>query len=233
MKSPSALEPEFTAEDWAIVDGIEAGVEKYLQDHPDSTHVNFGTDARPEWKRRHWNEVVRRIRAAGWMTEVNGNASNILVTRPPLGEVVTAVRLARGRPGTNLTVLVDMIGPTPVECVLDVYLDDRAVETLLTMCRLGVNFSSKLRLLTSSKGAKHLSKGFVADAFTEMGCQQGEARTTSANSHEGRLLLLAGRGVVALGCSLNNFNVNERSSRGGDAGEWGDFETRWQAATPL
>jgi hypothetical protein len=233
MKSPSVLEPEFTAEDWAIVDGIEAGVEKYLQDHPDSTHVNFVPNAQPEWKRRHWNEVVRRLRAAGWVVKVNDTVSNILVTRPPLGEVATAVRFTHGRPATNLTTLVDMIGPTPIEGILDVYLDDRGVGTLLTMHRLGATFSPRVRLLTSSKGAKHLSKSFVADAFTEMGCQQGEARITSANSHEGRLLLLAGRGVIGLGCSLNNFNVNERPSRGGDRGEWGDFETRWQAATPL
>jgi hypothetical protein len=126
-----------------------------------------------------------------------------------------------------------MIGPTPVENVLDPYLDDLAVEVLVTMHRLGVTFSPKLRLLTSPKGAKHLSKRFVTDAFTEMRCQQGEARVTAVVGHEGRVLLLAGQGVVSLGCSLNNLNVTERPSRDGDRGDSADFETRWGAATPL
>ncbi len=195
--------------------------------------MNFVPNGDPQWKRRHWNEVIRRIRAAGWHVKVNDALSNVLVTRPALGEVATTVRFTRGRPATNLTMLVDMIGPTPVEGVLDVYLDDRAVETLLTMHRLGARCSPKVRLLTSSKGAKHLSKGFIADAFAEMGCPQGEARVTPGDGHEGRLLLLAGRGVISLGCSLNSFDANERPNRGGDQGEWADFETRWGAARPV
>jgi hypothetical protein len=31
----------------------------------------------------------------------------------------------------------------------------------------------------------------------------------------------------------SNLNVNERSSRGGDRGDWADFEARWGAAKPL
>jgi hypothetical protein len=233
MKSPSALEPEFTAEDWAIVEGIESDVESYIETHPDSTHMNFVPNSDPRLKRRHWNEVVRRIRAAGWPVEVNDTFSNVVVRRPPVGEVVTSIRFARGRPASNLATLVDLIGPTPVEGVLDVYLDDRAVATLVTMHNLGVTFSSKLRLLTARRGAKGLSKAFVSDAFTEMGSQRGEARTTWGAGHEGRLLLLAGHGVISLGCSLNNFDANERPNRGADQGEWADFETRWESATPL
>ena len=153
--------------------------------------------------------------------------------RPPVGDVPTTIRFAKGRPATNLTMLVDVIGLTPVDAILDVYLDDRAVETILTMHRFRVIFSPKLRLLTPSKGAKLLSKGFVAHAFAEIGCSQGEARVISANGHEGRLLLLAGRGVISLGCSLNNFAANERPNRGADRGEWADFETRWIAGRPL
>jgi hypothetical protein len=173
------------------------------------------------------------MRAAGWDVTPKSDGSHVTIARPPLGEVATTVRFSRGQPATNLTMLVDMIGRTPVESVLDVYLDDRAVETLLTMHRLGARFAPKVRLLTSSKGAKHLSKGFIADAFAEMGCPQGEARVTPGDGHEGRLLLLAGRGVISLGCSLNNFAANERPNRGGDQGEWANSDTRWGAATPL
>ena len=65
MKSPSALEPEFTAEDWAIVEGIESEVESYIETHPDSTHMNFVPNSDPRFKRRHWNEVIRLDSAPG------------------------------------------------------------------------------------------------------------------------------------------------------------------------
>jgi hypothetical protein len=233
MKSPSAMEPEFTPEDWGIVEGIESAVEAHFEGHPRSTCANFIPSSAEGAERRHWSEAIRRIRAAGWIVKPNNAGSNVIVERPPLGEVATTARFTRERPATNLAMLVDMIGRTPVEAILDAYLDDRAVEALVTMHRLGVQFSAKLRLLTGRSGAKNLSKSFVADAFIELVCQQGEVKIVGASVHEGRLLLLGGQGVLALGCSLNSFKANERPHRGGDHGEWADFEKRWATAAPF
>ena len=69
MKPPSALEPEFTAEDCKLVEDIEQEVEAYFGAHLESTHVTFSQGEGPA-KRRHSNEAVRRIQAAGWRVRV-------------------------------------------------------------------------------------------------------------------------------------------------------------------
>lgn len=232
MKTPAALEPEFTAEDWALVEEIEADAEEYFRKNPNSTDINLimeGVDS--PYARRHWNEFVKRARAAGWSVKVR--ASYLFLEKPPLGEIESTARLVRGQPATNLTSLVQMIGPTPIESILDVYLDDVALERLLTMHRLGVNFSPKVRLLTSKRGAKNLSKRFVENVCTEFGCNHGAVKVITANQHEGRFILLSGDNVITLGCSLNNLDVNETTHRGGDHGEGADFERRWLEAESL
>jgi hypothetical protein len=229
MKPPAALDPEFTAEDWASVEQIETYVERCFQKDPNKSSMNLVT----EGDRRHLNEFAKRARAAGWL--ITARYSHLLIERPPLGEIDSTVRLSRGQPAANLTALVQLIGPTPVEAILDVYLDDVALERLVTMHRLGVNFSPKTRLLTSKskKGADRLSKQFVQDLFKDLGCNQGAVKSMPANQHEGRFILLSGANVVTLGCSLNNLDVNETTHRGGDHGEREYFEGQWSTAESL
>jgi hypothetical protein len=230
MKPPAALDPEFTAEDWSLVERLEAYVEGKFQSPSNCKLLNLVMeDSDGPYDRRHYNEFVKRARAVGWSVAVDG--SKILIEKPPLGEIATTARLMRGYPATNLTTWVQVIGTVPVECILDVYLDDAGLERLLTMHRLGVRFSPKLRLLTSQSGAKNLSKAFVNDVLAELGCQQGEIRVTTGRGHEGRFMLLDDASVVALGCSLNGLDTNERAHRSGDQGERADFETRWKQAT--
>jgi hypothetical protein len=170
------------------------------------------------------------MRAAGWV--VTEKFSMLLVQRPPLGEVETSVRFCLGTGASNLIALVQLVGATPVEAVLDVYLDDSGVARLVTMHRLGTRFAPGLRLLTSGAGAKRLSVGFVKDALAELGCIQGQVRVTAASGHEGRFLFLAGAGVVSIGCSLNKIDVNERAFRDVDRGDVAAFEARWVTSSP-
>jgi hypothetical protein len=157
--------------------------------------------------------------------------NQVVIQRPPLGDVETVVRLRLGHAVTNLVGLVQMIGSARVEGLIDIYLDDLGMERLVTMYRLGVRFSPKTRLLT--KSAKKLSKLMVQGAFDEMGSPHGEVRVTAAGGHEGRFIFLAGGGVVSIGCSLNNIDVNERAFVAGDKGDRAEFEARWLAATAI
>jgi hypothetical protein len=96
MRSPSSLEPEFTAEDWALIEQKEAFLEKHFEQNVTSDHVQVTTDGE-RLARRHWNEVVRRLRAAGWI--VNLRHKSFIVERPPLGDCPMHRRTAASGPG--------------------------------------------------------------------------------------------------------------------------------------
>ncbi len=151
-----------------------------------------------------------------------------------LEKPLTDIRIEYGTPAGNVARCVQMISPTSVVAVWDVYLDDKGVETLLTMRNLGVIYSDQLRLLSSDKKApKQLTKGFVQDFFKEIGVTKGETRYVPYLQHEHRLLLLADGDVVTLGGSLNNLNINERMHRTADQGDLKSFEEQWMKGAVL
>src|SRR4051794_4236792 len=94
MKTPAALEPEFAAEDWALVEQIEADVEEYFQDAPDGDYVDFIMQTDESYRRRHWSEFAKRARAAGWIVTVDG--LNLRVSKPSLGGIESRLLLVRG-----------------------------------------------------------------------------------------------------------------------------------------
>ncbi len=140
----------------------------------------------------------------------------------------------RGEPASNIGRLRALIGDSLVEAVFDPYLDNKGIETLLTLHTLGVAYAPSLRLLGSAEKAGRLWTASYTQAFlTEVGASAGAARHQPCKGHENRLLLLGGGDIVAPGCSLNNLNVDERPHRDADKGARAAFEAWWGRATTL
>ena len=117
MTCPAEIDPEFSPEDWALIDQFEAQVEGYFESDPGSDYVTFTTDRDPRYAWRHWNEVVRRTRASGW--QVTPKHSGLLVQRPPLGSGETLVRFRTGTAESNIVALVDLVAGAPITAASD------------------------------------------------------------------------------------------------------------------
>lgn len=229
MRRPEELEPDLTAEDLQLVELLERTIEQAFGAPSTRTYLNFGKYDDKRLKRLHWDEFIRRALSAGWHVEDKGQ--HFLITRPtPVGSP-RAARFAQGRPATNASLLVTMLGATEVAAVYDPYLDDRGLQVVLTMRNLGVVFSRELRLL--GRDARRLTKGYADSVLRELPAAQGEVRVKGGRGHENRLIFLADGDVVSIGCSLNNLDVNERPHRDSDGGARAEFDADWAGATPL
>jgi hypothetical protein len=232
VKSPEDLDPDLAPEQLAIIDRHAAEV---LSKFADGGRPQVIVQCRSggELEPHMFDELVRQFIEAGW--DVAARDWHVVIRRPPAGARPRGpIRMTKGRPATNIGLLASLIDKSEVEAVFDTYLDDRALRRLVTLRNLGVSFSPKLRLLTSSKGARSMTTSYASDVLQELGCQQGEVRVAAGVSgHEGRLVLLAGGDVVSVGASLNELDVNDRSHRDRDKGDRAAFDERWASATTL
>lgn len=228
MKSPEQVDPALTAEDVALIEKSVAVIEQQFA--AGKPFVGFLKDPQGPMRPHMWDEVARQAKDAGW--DVRNTGFDLKIHRPqPGSRPLGAVRLSKGRPATNIGLVAMLLQGATVEAVLDAFLDDRGLETLLTLRNLGVLFSPKVRLLTSSRVEKRLTRSFAVAVLTELGCGGGEVRVFGADGHEGRIVLLEGGDVVSLGASLNGLDVNERPHRDRDKGDRAAFDARWAEAT--
>lgn len=229
MKRPEELDPDLTAEDLQVVELLERSIEQAFGAPSTRTYLNFAKYDDKRLKRHHWDEFIRRALAAGWHVEDKGH--HFLITRPTQVGPPRAARFGQGRPATNASLLVTMLGTTEVAAIYDPYLDDRGLQVILTMRNLGVVFSPQLRLL--GRDARRLTKLYADSVLRELPAAQGEVRVKAGRGHENRLIFLTDGDVLALGCSLNNLDVNERPHRDGDRGARAEFDADWAGATPV
>jgi hypothetical protein len=231
MRSRAELVSPLLPEDLLIIEFLEAHVETFFREYLEEDEIVMGLRFDPRLRLHHWDEAIRRMRSAGYIVHVA--AGRARVERPPLGEGRTIYRLRVGEPATNLVAIAQLIGRDPVEAAFDAYLDDVGLERFTTLHRFGVTFSTRLRLLTSPKGARALSGAFARDVFREVRSDSGEIRVTPAHGHEGRYLLLGGGRVLDPGVSWNCMAANDRAIRDSDRGDRVDFEDRWRRAGQL
>jgi hypothetical protein len=139
-------------------------------------------------------------------------------------------RLVKGEPLNNLTKIVSFGSPKIITEIFDPYIDEIALKNITILKRLGLKFSSNLRILTTSKSKVKLSESCWEFFKTEMKVQQAEIRTL-ADSH--RRFLLGGGKSVHLGLSLNQIDQDEVISVERDIDDRPFFEEKWAKAAIL
>jgi hypothetical protein len=149
-----------------------------------------------------------------------------------------SARLWKQEPASNIGRIVALIGPASIEAVYDAYLDNRSLETLLSMITLGVRVSKTVRLLTSTQmvsprnALPRVTKQYVGAWLREV-APNGEMRHNAYTGHERRFALLSGGRSLLLGFSLNNPGVNEASTVDTDAVDHPYFDSEWMKASSL
>jgi hypothetical protein len=231
MKTPTALEREMTSDDIQIVEQLEQLVENFFAAHParEAYSLHKGSLRDQSVHRRHFAEFRSRLAAAGW--EVEEDDLNLRVWFPRDPGPIALARFEKGRPASNIRLLREMIGKDRIDAILDPYVDDRALDLLVSLHRsFDVRFAEGLRILGRKKQST-LTAAFSRAALTEIGAAQGELRIAKGDGHENRLIFFENRTVLSLGASLNALNVNERPHRDADRGARADFDNEWATAT--
>ena len=123
-----------------------------------------------------------------------------------------------------------MIGRTPVEAILDAYLDEALAMGALGRDRLGVAFSSEAEAAAGKSGAKSLSESWL-DAFAELACQQSEVRVIQA-SVPGEAPLPGAHGVIEPRVLAEQLQGERRAPEAGTKA-MGGLDKRWAGATQL
>jgi hypothetical protein len=145
----------------------------------------------------------------------------------------TRARTVEGEPASNFSKIAKLIGPAQVVAVHDPYMDDKGLANLLTLVGLAQTAAPDLRLITSNKGAKGLTRNFVSAFFTQLGCSSGEIRKTSSRKPHRRFMLLSGGQSLIMGMSLNDLDKNEAVHLESDALDRPLFEKEWASSKLL
>ncbi|WP_335076091.1 hypothetical protein [Nostoc sp.] len=160
-------------------------------------------------------------------------------TRIEWSSAPTAVRLNEQEPASNLAKLVALIGSSSIEAIFDAYLDNRGLETILNMATLGINISTNIRLLTSTKmvqlssGMPRMTTSYVRNWLNQLGCNGAKIRHNPYTGHQRRFMLLSRSQSLIVGPSLNNLSVNEASHLEPDTADIYFFNSEWQSAQEL
>jgi hypothetical protein len=144
-----------------------------------------------------------------------------------LGSALKSVRIKKGEPASNLGKIVTIVSSAIITELFDPYIDDKGLLTLIALRNLGLKFSPKLRVLTSSS---KLSTS-VWDMFKmELKLNEAEIRKMS-NQH--RRFMLGGGQIFIIGASFNQVNHNEAIYSESDAVDKPFFESEWKNATNI
>lgn len=144
-------------------------------------------------------------------------------------------RLEAKEPASNYRRLVELIGTLRIEAVFDPFLEERGLDNLLTLIKLGSSVSPKVRLITSSKVGAKVNQKYVRAWLTETGCRLGEFRVSSSVEpipHR-RFILLNGGKCLILGLSLNELGKDEAAHLEDDGPDRIFFDKEWMMAQPL
>lgn len=167
-------------------------------------------------------------------------SSGAVDTRIEWSSTPTTVRLNEEEPASNLAKLVALIGSSTIEAIFDAYLDNKGLETLLNMVTLGINVSTSIRLLTSTKmvqqpssGLPRLTTSYIRIWLNQLGCAGAEVRHNPYTGHQRRFMLLSGSQSLIVGPSLNNLSVNEASHLESDINDISFFNNEWQKSQQL
>jgi hypothetical protein len=142
----------------------------------------------------------------------------------------TTTRLVAGQPASNVAWIQTLIGSAQVQAVHDPYLDDKGLDTLRILFRLGVHTIPNLRLITD-RSSNRLTEAFAKAFLSEFGCQAGEVRRSAAANPHRRFMLLSGGQSLILGLSLNDINKDEAAHLENDLQDRPFFEQEWNAGT--
>lgn len=164
-------------------------------------------------------------------------ATSAIDPKPEWSALPRAIRLSADEPASNISKIVGLIGSSKVEAVFDAYLDNKSLETLLNFATLGVQISTNVRLLTSTKmvnpsqGLPRLTLSYVRSWITQLECLSAEVRHATYSGHQRRFILLSGGQSLIIGPSLNNLSLNEASHLESDAADVKFFAAEWASAT--
>lgn len=139
-------------------------------------------------------------------------------------------RFVKSEPISNLAKIVYLGSPKLITEIHDPYIDEIALKNITILYRLGLKFSSKLRILTSSKQRKTLSEHCWELFKIEIEVQQAEIRRLP-DFH--RRFLLGGGKSVHLGLSLNQIDNDEIIKTERDDLDRPFFEEQWDSASIL
>lgn len=168
-----------------------------------------------------------------------GSGGSPTGTRIEWSSVPTAVRLNEQEPASNLAKLVALIGSSSIEAIFDAYLDNKGLETILNMATLGINISTNIRLLTSTKmvqsssGIPRLTTSYIRSWIDQLDCSSAEIRHNRYTGHQRRFMLLSGSQSLIVGPSLNNLSVNEASHLEANTADISFFNSEWNSAQEL
>lgn len=135
-------------------------------------------------------------------------------------------RLKKSTPASNFSVLSGLVGSASIEAIYDPYLDDKALENLLTLINLGTKISQGCRFLSSPKGAARLSPGYVQAWLMETSRQVEIRKSTSRDSHR-RFMLLSGGQTLILGLSINSLAKDEAAHLETNTVDRAFFDSEW------
>lgn len=161
------------------------------------------------------------------MPELRATLARHLGPRPP-----NRTRFVAGQPASNLARIATLVGSAAIEAVHDPYLDDKGLDTLRTLFRLGVRTIPNLRLIKKDSSSNRLTEAFAKAFLSEFGCQTGEIRRSTAKNPHRRFMLLSGGQSLILGLSLNDLNKDEAAHLENDQVDRPFFEQEWNTSIP-
>ena len=197
------------------------------------------------WTDKGWVKISPkgselRLTEAGMEQFAQWEDENALWEQGAAEEIRFGKRLKAGEPATNLRKLAQLIGSGILDSVHDPYIDEKALETLHKLKRLGVNVSKSLLLLTAPKPQKAAASvaSFLRDLNTEIGSQWELRAFSGPTKPHRRFLILHDKSVVTCGLSLNNINKDEALDRVPKGDAYADydhnfFDDSWKSATPV
>lgn len=164
------------------------------------------------------------------------------ITRAFLGVDVNSyrpqtLRLTRGRPATNMSKIMQLIGSNKITAVFDPYLDNAGLQTLTDITSLApeLAIASTIKLLSSSgvlsRNPPRLTKSFVDKWLVEHSASDGEFKLTSGEHR--RFMLLSNGQTLVLGLSLNNLDQNEAAHLENNPEDKEFFDAQWAAGEQL
>jgi hypothetical protein len=174
---------------------------------------------------------VAHLASVGRSYATGGVASNLVQFRRALDNVLgsqtpTRTRTSEKDVASNYSRIARLIGAAKVEAAYDPYLNDNGLEALLLVVKLANSVGPSLRLLSSRKGAKSLTKLFVEGVFKEL-ATAGEVRVSHEKKPHARYLLLTGGQALKMGHSWNELHKNEFVNLEDDSLHRPHFEDVW------
>ena len=189
---------------------------------------------------KHYKLCVREVGSSKWRiyTDYTGPASRFKhldqkvssarelrqVIEGRLGdESPSEIRLQEGEPMSNRAHLVSLIEPHRIEAVFDPCLDNKGLETIRTLCTLGVSLKEDLRMITSAP--ERITEDCFRSLIQQFNLENCEIRSTEGEHR--RFMVLDSSDVLIIGCSLNDIDKNEVAFLEGNPEDRRFFEDVW------